>query len=804
MALPAGLAKQRRDLTKLWLKWRVALIAALAALIALVGANFGYQKYVESSRAQAQTEFEETAAAVAKGMADAIETELQRVTAAVDVAALTEALKRGPSAIEQAEAELAGAADKLLGARLLTVDASDTDYESVPPISFATLDMLRRSKKQGENPPPEVHLFGAEGQHVAGVRRLTDGDELIGYLLLGIDLSLLTDAIQSVNVGAGYAELVQKAGGQPLVLAKRGDVAMRQGPASLRTKVAGTRWRVAYWMPGTSVVGESESGALVVPVVSIVVVLMAVCAAAAVLLRRRRVAVKAPSGEFQPAGDDLSEKLAALRRGGPQPGPEPALTGEGEAPDAPPAAATEPAPKVEVAHSIFRAYDIRGVVGKTLSADVVHEIGRAIGSEAYDRGQQTLVVGRDGRLPGPELSEALVAGLRATGRDVIDIGSVPTPVLYFATHYLNTGSGVMVTGSHNPAQYNGIKIMLGGDTLFGDDIVALRTRIESGEFTTGDGSYQNMEVVDEYIRRVSEDIPVALGSSFKVVVDSGNGIAGAVAPKLLRALGHDVTELYCDVDGNFPNHHPDPSQPENLEALIRTVKEQEADIGFAFDGDGDRLGVVDSCGKILWPDRQMMLYAVDVLSRNQGAEIVFDVKCTSRLAKVIKAKGGKPVMWKTGHSFIKSRLRESGAPLAGEMSGHIFFQERWYGFDDAIYASARMLEILMGLKQAPSAVFAKLPSGISTPELRVDMQEGQHLAFMDNLIRVEPFKDGQVTTIDGLRVDYPDGWGLVRASNTTPCLVLRFEGDNQEALARVQSEFKKVLLNADSTLTLPF
>ena len=342
--------------------------------------------------------------------------------------------------------------------------------------------------------------------------------------------------------------------------------------------------------------------------------------------------------------------------------------------------------------SILRAYDVRGIVGETLTPQIVRELGRAIGSEAYDRGQQTLVVGCDGRVSGPELMESLIDGLRSTGRDVIDVGRVPTPVLYFATHYMNTGSGVMVTGSHNPPQYNGLKIMLGGDTLFGDDITALKTRLQGGEIAGGAGSLQSMEVVDEYVRRVSEEIPVALGGALKVVVDCGNGIAGVVAPKLIRALGHDVIELYCEVDGNFPNHHPDPSDPGNLEDLIAAVRDNGADIGFAFDGDGDRLGVVDGTGRILWPDQQMMLFARDVLSRNEGAEIVFDVKCTNRLALVIAKLGGKPVMWKTGHSFIKNKLKESGAPLAGEMSGHIFFQERWYGFDDALYAAARMLE----------------------------------------------------------------------------------------------------------------
>jgi phosphomannomutase/phosphoglucomutase len=321
----------------------------------------------------------------------------------------------------------------------------------------------------------------------------------------------------------------------------------------------------------------------------------------------------------------------------------------------------------DLSDEIFRAYDVRGVVGRTLTVEVVRLLGLAIGSEAHERGQQTVCVARDGRASSPELAMALSEGLRESGRDVIDVGEVPTPVLYFATYYLETGSGVMITGSHNPPDYNGLKIMLGGDTLFGDDIQALKQRILSKEFTAGEGKIQVLDISADYIRRVSDDIPVALGNAFKVVVDCGNGVAGNFAPKLIRALGHDVVELFCEVDGNFPNHHPDPSQPENLQDLIAAIREHDADLGFAFDGDGDRLGVVDSDGNIIWPDAQMMLFARDVLSRNPGAEIVFDVKCTSRLAKVISRLGGKPVMFKTGHSFIKNKLKETGAPLAGEM-----------------------------------------------------------------------------------------------------------------------------------------
>jgi len=458
----------------------------------------------------------------------------------------------------------------------------------------------------------------------------------------------------------------------------------------------------------------------------------------------------------------------------------------------------------EISASIFRPYDIRGVVGETLDPGIVHEIARAIGSEGAERGQSTIVVGRDGRLSSPELAEALVDGLRATGRDVIDIGAVPTPVLYFATHFFGTDSGIMVTGSHNPSAYNGLKIMLAGETLSGAEITALRTRLQSGPLVAGAGAYRCEEVVDAYVQEVCRNIAVARNRTFRVAVDCGNGIAGRVAPELIRELGHEVVELYCDVDGRFPNHHPDPSEPRNLKALIERVRSGRTDLGFAFDGDGDRLGVVDGAGTIIWPDRQLMLFAADLLTRERGAEIVFDVKCSRHLGKLIASRGGVPVMWKTGHSFIKKKLRQSGAPLAGEMSGHIFFADRWYGFDDALYAAARMLEILAMDARPPVEVFAELPEGISTPELKVEMEEGRQYRFVEELARNAGALSGRFTDIDGVRVDYADGWGLVRASNTTPSLVLRFEGDSPEALTRIRNAFGHVLLDLDPELALPF
>ena len=450
---------------------------------------------------------------------------------------------------------------------------------------------------------------------------------------------------------------------------------------------------------------------------------------------------------------------------------------------------------------IFKAYDIRGIVETALTPAVAELIGQAIGSEARDRAVKAVVIGRDGRLSGPALASALAKGIQAAGVDVIDVGMVATPMLYFAAYHLGTRSGVAVTGSHNPPEYNGLKIVLGGETLAGDAIQALRTRIETGNVASGSGQYSTYDIREEYLSRITSDIK--LTRPVNLIVDCGNGVPGATAPELYRRLGCSVRELFCDVDGTFPNHHPDPSDPHNLEDLIATLK-TEGEIGFAFDGDGDRLGVVTKRGKIIYPDRQLMLFAADVLERNPGAEIIFDVKSTRNLFRWIRERGGKPTMCKTGHSFIKKKLQETGAPLAGEMSGHMFFKERWYGFDDALYAGARLLEILSRHENV-SSVLERLPDAVSTPELHVKTAEGENYTLIDKLKETARF-DGaeELITIDGLRVEYTDGFGLARPSNTTPLVVLRFEADNEAALKRIQEDFRRALTVVKAGIQLPF
>jgi phosphomannomutase/phosphoglucomutase len=454
------------------------------------------------------------------------------------------------------------------------------------------------------------------------------------------------------------------------------------------------------------------------------------------------------------------------------------------------------------APEIFKAYDIRGIVDTTLTDAAVRAIGHALGSEAAARGQREIAIGRDGRLSGPALASALANGIRAAGVDVVDIGCVPTPLTYFAAFELGTQSCVSVTGSHNPPDYNGLKMVLGGQTLFGEQIQALRRRLADNDLTHGAGQLHQADVKAAYLNRVCNDI--ALARPMKVVVDCGNGVAGSIAPTLFRRLGCEVIELFCEVDGRFPNHHPDPSRPENLQDVIRVLRETDAELGLAFDGDGDRLGVVTKDGQIIYPDRQLMLFAADVLSRVPGGEIIYDVKCTRNLAGWIRQHGGRPLMWNTGHALVKAKLKETGAPLAGEMSGHVFFKERWYGFDDGLYAGARLLEIL-SRHADPSAVLNALPDAVSTPELNIRMNEGEPFELVRRLREQAHFTGAdEVITIDGVRVEYPDGFGLARPSNTTPVVVLRFEADHVEALARIQADFRRAIEGVWPGVALPY
>jgi len=459
-------------------------------------------------------------------------------------------------------------------------------------------------------------------------------------------------------------------------------------------------------------------------------------------------------------------------------------------------------PHVELQESIFRAYDIRGEIGKSLDVEIAYQVGQAVGSAALDKDAGPVVVARDGRLSGPQLVEGLVDGIKSTGCDVINIGSVPTGVLYYAVFEKGAGTGVMVTGSHNPPAYNGFKVMVGGETLFGDQITDLYRRIKQGDVRIGRGKVTEENVIQDYCERIASDIQ--LERPLRAVVDCGNGVGGVCAAQALRGIGAEVLPLFDEVDGTFPNHHPDPSDPENLTDLLDSVKLMGADIGLALDGDADRLGVVTADGEIIYPDRVMILLARDVLERVPGSVIIYDVKCSGHLAREIEEAGGKPVMYKTGHSLIKEKMKEIGSPFAGEMSGHFFFEERWYGVDDGIYSAARLLEILAKSEKTPTEILKALPTGVSTPELKVEMEDGQNHAFIERLQKEAKFPGAQVSTIDGLRADYEDGWGLCRASNTTPVLIVRFDADTEQALNRIKRTFAGQMRGIDPDLALPF
>ena len=696
--------------------------------------------------------------------------------------------------------------------RLLPANPAGLDEARVPKMGFADLAMVRQA---ATSPPlPAVHSANSPDAHLALARKLEQGQ---GVILASLSVKLLEQFMAKPPVEDGALGLNQEG----LFLSYKGNADLKALSPSGEIAVSKTPWKIAYWASSSSSFSPTWFGLITLGTG----LLFSGCAYLA-----RRWLVNAYRQDQESIinlvrdflngntwgnypiqivdGEPTVAQISQLKRT--HEGFRNMITPERDALAQTTFSATNMVVKevetsssvANIPASIFRAYDIRGVVDETLTVEIVYEIGRAIGSEAHARGEQRVIIARDGRLSSPEFSKALAMGLQAAGRTVIDLGLAPTPLLYFATHVLNSKSGVMVTGSHNPSNYNGLKIVIGGTTLAENDIQALRTRIENNDFVKGTGKLESRNLCPDYIDRIVEDIQ--LGRPMKIVMDCGNGVAGSIAPTLMKTIGCEVVELFCEVDGRFPNHHPDPSKPENLKTLIDTVLREQADLGVAFDGDGDRLGVVDSQGKIIWPDRQMMLFAADVLSREPGADIIYDVKCTRHLASQVVKAGGRPLMWKTGHSLIKAKMKETGAALAGEMSGHIFFKERWYGFDDGVYACARLVEILSGDPRSTAEVFGELPDNVNTPELNVTLAEGENFSFVEKLRAMAAFPEARVTDIDGLRVDFVDGWGLVRASNTTPSLVIRFEADDETALARIQNRFRELMKQIKSDIVLPF
>ena len=634
-----------------------------------------------------------------------------------------------------------------------------------------------------------VWMMGGPSERLAALAAPVDGadGEPVAVALAQLPLERLAGGFDAAPLGDGrYLALRQ---GSHSVL-ERGDTSLASGAEVMAVKVPGSELRVAAAVPPApgSPFGLGLIGTLALAVVALLIALLAWRPPQ---LKRAAAAAEADAEPEQTLAESMQAEPTPTKKERPIKSSSTETVATGSSP-------------VAIDRGIFRAYDIRGIVGQSLDPGVAELIGHAIGSLMHEKGLVDIVVGRDGRLSGPDLVNGLVTGLRRAGRNVVDIGLAPTPLTYFGAYHLNAGSCVSVTGSHNPPDYNGFKIVVGGETLSGDAITDLYARIADDRLHTADapGGLETRDISEDYVQRVAADVQI--DRPLKVVVDAGNGVAGELGPRVLAAIGAEVTPLYCEIDGTFPNHHPDPSEPENLADLIKMVARLDADLGLAFDGDGDRLGVVTRDGHNIFPDRLLMLFAADVLERNPGAMIIYDVKCTGRLPGHILRHGGSPLMWKTGHSLIKAKMRETDAELAGEMSGHFFFKERWYGFDDGIYAAARLLEILAARPQSASEQLAALPDGVATAEIKVDAPGGNPHAFVERFVEQARFEGARLSTIDGLRVDWPDGWGLVRASNTTPVLVLRFDADNNEAMARIKADFKAQILAVDPDLSLPF
>lgn len=740
----------------------VLLVLLAAWLLVLAGRQWRAQREETALLAQRDAVQQAAGARVAqvrKALADA-----------AGRAGLRDALASGDAVA--AARGLSGALDGALRVELLPADLQPL-YARLPEGSFGLL-ALAEEALAGRQPVVRV-IRGAPGPELGVALALSNGQ----IVFAAYPARPMLDSVLKADASPGYLALRQGA----VTLAEQGDADLAGLAESRAAPVAGSPLRVAAAMP-VPPSGPFGLGALPTMGIGLLSLFVGIGLLVGPRLRRRNLAAVPEEEELT-----LEQALAREREQAAVPA---------EAPELPPASPEA----VVVDRGIFRAYDIRGVVGQTLDHAVARAIGQAIGSLMHEKGLQRIVVGRDGRLSGPDLASGLIEGLRLTGRDVVDIGLAPTPLVYFAAYQTDAGSCVAVTGSHNPPDYNGFKIVVGGETLSGETIADLHARLAEGRLHVAEapGGLEVREMAPDYVLRVASDIQLA--RPLKVVVDAGNGAAGQLGPAVLSAIGAEVVPLFCEIDGTFPNHHPDPSEPHNLEDLRRQVAEHDAHLGIAFDGDGDRLGVITPEGANVYPDRLLMLFAADVLERQPGAVIVYDVKCTGALMPWILRHGGSPLMWKTGHSLIKAKMRETEAELAGEMSGHFFFKERWYGFDDGIYSAARLLEILAARGEDADAVFAGIPEGISTPELKIPMDDPH--AFIERFVAEGDFEGARSTTIDGLRADWKDGWGLVRASNTTPILVLRFEAATPEALARIQRAFAERLERLLPGIELPF
>ncbi|MGD8579307.1 MAG: phosphomannomutase/phosphoglucomutase [Lysobacterales bacterium] len=809
LQLPENLISGKKHVDRKWI-FALGIFGALLIVVAL------WLRYHDWSETRAEARAVAQGQQAAEILSPPVQS-LRRVLNDPQVQELAVRAIENPDKVGDLLAYVNGRISQIEDVRVFPADTSGLDPANLGPSGYAVLDMVL-SALSGGQALMQVHNV-LDPPRLFDAALVKEGEEVKGVIVVSLPPEYVLNAFTPEFDGLDVVRLVQYNGHRPPTVLKEFGDPSRLGEVPERVLVPGTVFRVEF--PNRVHVVVLGPGML-----WLVVLIGLACAAAAWILQKSNQkwarasalekAKQVPKKEPEPPVSESGpvEEHGSIRE---DTGRDDAA---GELKDEPDDDAPLPPPRllynlnerrktresdhtpVEVLPEIFRAYDIRGVIDKTLDSGVARAVGMAVGTVTLEKNAGPVVVARDGRLSGPYLMKGMIEGILATGCDVLDIGAVPTGVLYFAAHEMAAGSGVMITGSHNPPDYNGFKIMVAGDTLYGDQITALNKRITSRDFRVGEGESTERDVVPDYIERIAKDIQI--DRPLKIVVDCGNGIGGVCAADTLRAIGAEVLPLFDEVDGTFPNHHPDPSDPENLQDLIESVRLMDADLGLAFDGDADRLGVVTLAGNIIYPDRIMMLLAMDVLDRVPGATIIYDVKCTSHLPKVIKEAGGKPVMYKTGHSLIKAKMKEIGSPFAGEMSGHFFFGERWYGVDDGIYAAARLLEILGGTETPPEAILNALPASISTPELKVQMEEGQNHAFIEAFKAKARFDGADISTIDGLRADFQDGWGLVRASNTTPILVVRFDAETEEALVRIKASFRSQMLEINPDLELPF
>ncbi|BFM13869.1 phosphomannomutase/phosphoglucomutase [Maricurvus nonylphenolicus] len=723
-----------------------------------------------------------------------------------------------PELLKTVKSSLLKAFPETLSLRLFSLGRKELISGTDMTPSFVELDMINRAERRQPVSPEAIRADNKLQLMFIAPIAVSQEASPVGSLLIALPINALQTELQQQDVHLGQTQVLQQVSfGKPITIVSLGQA---HSAESFESNIDNTNWQIKFSPSGVLIEQASQSPLLVVmATLGISTLLLGLCFW---LCRRFDPAWQAASASHQKV---VSSRLEAIESEGETAEhianpmfhnqdildidvaeedqdllslEEARRQQSGEfAEDASPDMATP------VPGNIFRAYDIRGIVGDEITPDLSRLIGQAIGSEAIAQGESAIFVARDGRTHGPELSAALVEGIVSSGCDVIDLGAVPTPLLYFATcEEPDSNSGVMLTASHNPAEYNGFKVVINGVTLADDDIQALRSRIERNDFNSGSGEIEQRDILPAYIDRIFSD--VALAGDVKVVIDAGNGITGNVAPQLFEELGCEVIPLYCEVDGSFPNHEADPSREENLADLIAKVKETGADLGIALDGDGDRIGVVTSSGEIIWPDRLLMLFAKDIVTGHPGCDVLFDVKSTRELNNLVSSYGGRPIMWKTGHSHMKAKMQETGALLGGELSGHIFIKERWYGFDDGMYAGTRLLEIMTLRDQSLDDIFASFPALPATPELKIDVPEESKFSLIDQLAKQADFSSGKVTTLDGIRVDFAKGWGLVRASNTSPCLTLRFEGETEEVVEHLQQVFKRELHKIDSSLSFPF